>query len=120
MVDRSNWLRTLSGMVYFHLGLAIVFEVGWALAMKLSHGLTRFWPTVATLLMYLLSIFFLSLATKKLDVGHAYAIWAGSGAALIALAGILFFREPAGALKLASMAFIAVGIIGLQYSGGGH
>ena len=107
-------------MVYVHLALAIVFEVGWAIAMKMSEGLTRRGPAVATIVMYLLSLVFLSLAVKKLDVGVGYALWAGSGAALIAVAGMTYFREPVSALKLVSITLIVAGIIGLQLSGGGH
>jgi multidrug transporter EmrE-like cation transporter len=107
-------------MTYFYLSLAIVFEVGWAIAMKISKGFTRPGPAAATVVMYLLSVVFLALATKKLDVGTGYAIWAGSGAAIIAIAGIVYFKEPASALKIASLGLIVLGIVGLQVAGGGH
>ncbi len=107
-------------MLYLWLALAIVFEVGWAISMKVSAGLTRPWPTVATIVMYFLSVVFLSMATKKLDVGTAYAMWAGSGAALIALIGIWWFKEPASALKLGSIALVVLGIVGLNIATGGH
>ena len=111
-----------SPRVHFHrmtavyLILAIIFEVGWAMAMKLSAGMTKLQPTVAMIVMYLLSVVFLALATKKLDVSVAYAIWAGSGAALIAIAGIVHFKEPATALKIISIGLIVAGIVGVQLS----
>lgn len=107
-------------MTWLYLIVAIVFEVGWALTMKLSDGLSKLPYAAATAVLYLLSVVFLSLATRKMDVGVAYAIWAGSGAALIALAGIAFFKEPVGALKLVSVALVCAGIVGLGVSGGGH
>jgi multidrug transporter EmrE-like cation transporter len=107
-------------MLYLWLALAIVFEVGWAVAMKLSDGFSKPWPTVATIVMYLLSVVFLSFATKKMDVGTAYAIWAGSGVAIIAVIGMWHFKEPVTALKLGSLAMVAVGIVGLNISTGGH
>src|SRR5262245_31224771 len=107
-------------MTILYLLLAIVFEVGWAIAMKLSRGLTRPGPAAATVVMYLLGVVFLALATRKLDIGVAYALWAGSGAAVIAVIGILYFKEPATALKLASLGLIVLGIVGLQIAGGGH
>ena len=88
--------------------------------MKLSDGLTRLVPTIVFGVMYLLSAAFLALANKKMDVGVAYAIWAGAGAVLIALAGILYFKEPASALKLVSLGLVVAGIVGLGLSGGGH
>jgi multidrug transporter EmrE-like cation transporter len=103
-------------MTMLMLSLAIVFEAGWAIAMKLSDGLRRPGPAAATVVMYLLSVVFLSQATKKLEVGLAYAIWAGAGAVIIALAGMIYFKEPATALRLASIGAIIAGILGLGLS----
>ncbi len=103
-------------MTAIFLVLAIVFEVGWAIAMKISDGMSRPLPTVAMIVMYLLSVVFLALATKKMDVGVAYAMWAGSGAAIIAVAGLIYFKEPASALKIISLALIVLGIAGVQLS----
>jgi small multidrug resistance pump len=107
-------------MIAFWLSLAILFEVGWALAMKLSQGFSRLGPTIATIVMYLLSVLFLAIATRRMDIGVAYAIWAGSGVALIAIAGMAYFKEPVSAVKIASIAVIVVGIVSLQVSSGGH
>lgn len=109
-----------STMLYLWLALAVVFEVGWAVAMKVSDGFTRLWPTVATVVMYLLSVVFLSLAAKKMEIGVAYAVWAGCGVSLIAIIGMVYFKEPATALKIASLGLIVLGIVGLQLAGGGH
>lgn len=102
------------------LALAIVFEVGWAIAMKRSEGFTRVGPAAATVVMYLLSVVFLALAVRRMEIGVAYAIWAGSGVALIALIGVLHFREPVTALKVVSIALILLGILGLHLSRATH
>lgn len=107
-------------MLYIWLALAITFEVGWAVAMKISNGFTRPIPTAATIIMYLLSVVFLAQVTKRMDVGVAYAIWAGAGAALIAIAGITYFREPVSAAKIISILLIITGIVGLQITGNAH
>jgi multidrug transporter EmrE-like cation transporter len=107
-------------MLYLWLGLAIIFEAGWAIAMKLSQGFTRPGPTLATIIMYLLSVVFLAQATKRLDVGVAYAMWAGAGAAIIACAGMAYFKEPITVAKVVSLGLIIAGIVGLQLSGSGH
>ena len=56
-------------------------------------------------------------ALKKIDLGIAYAIWAGVGTALVTVIGILWFREPATAVKLASILLIIAGVIGLNLGG---
>jgi small multidrug resistance pump len=59
----------------------------------------------------------LTYALKKIDMSMAYAVWAGVGTALITLVGIFFFKEPATMLKLASIALIIIGVVGLHLSG---
>ncbi len=104
-------------MTTMYLVLAIVAEAGWAIAMKASNGLTRPMATAVTIVLYVVSLVLLSLATKKMEVGTAYAIWAGSGAVLIAIAGIVWFKEPMGAMKMVSIGVVAIGIVGLHLSG---
>jgi small multidrug resistance pump len=107
-------------MTLLYLILAILFEVAWAVAMKASSGLSKPIPAAITIVAYILSLVFLSLATRRLEVGAAYAVWAGSGAAIIATIGILYFREPVTILKLASLGLIIAGIVGLQVGAKGH
>jgi small multidrug resistance pump len=61
----------------------------------------------------------LSLALRGIDLSTAYAIWSGVGTAIVAAIGILWFGEPAGAWKLASLALIIVGVVGLHLAGHG-
>lgn len=103
-------------MATLYLVLAIVFEAGWAISMKASGGMTKLVPTLVMLACFVLSAVFLALATKVYEVGVAYAIWVGCGAAIIAAVGILYFKEPAGVLKLASLALVLAGVVGLKLS----
>jgi quaternary ammonium compound-resistance protein SugE len=105
-------------MTYLYLALAIVAEAGWAIAMKLSGGLRLPGPTAATAVLYILSLVFLALTVRRLEIGTAYAIWAGAGAAIIAGVGIFCFNEPANAGKLISLGLIVAGIIGLRLTTG--
>ncbi len=107
-------------MTYLWLALAVIFEVGWAISMKLSDGFSHLAFTIATVVMYLLSVVFLALATKKMEIGTAYAIWAGCGVAMIAIIGMVCFKEPVTALKLASLGLVVAGIVGLNIATGGH
>ena len=62
----------------------------------------------------------LTLALKRIDVSIAYAVWSGVGTALIATIGVLWFKEPATAVKLVSLALIILGVVGLNLTGGAH
>lgn len=103
-------------MTTLYMLAAIGFETAWAVAMKASQGLTRPLPTAVTIVCYLLSVVFLALATRRLELGIAYAIWAGSGVALIAVIGVMYFGEPMSAGKALSMLLIVAGIVGVHLS----
>ena len=101
-------------MTWFVLILAGLFEIGWAIGLKYTDGFTRLWPSVATLLSMIISIGLLGIAMKSLPVGTAYAIWVGIGAIGTVVFGIVLFGEPANALRIASLALIVAGIVGLK------
>ncbi len=103
-------------MIY--LMLAIVAEVAGTTSIKLSEGFTRLLPSVAIFVFYGLSLSMLSLALKEVELSFAYALWSGVGIALIATVGILWFREPMGALKMVSLGLIVIGVAGLHLSTG--
>ena len=107
-------------MTWLYLILAILLEVTGTTCMKLSEGFTKTMPSILLFVFYILSFGMLTLALKRIDVSLAYAVWSGVGTALIATIGILWFREPASALKLISIGLIIVGVVCLNLAGGTH
>ena len=99
------------------LSLAIALEVAGTTSMKLSEGFTRTIPSILIFVFYAASFVALTFALKKIDLSIAYAIWAGAGTALITAIGILWFKEPATAIKLLSILLIIAGVVGLNLSG---
>ena len=99
---------------------AIVLEVAGTTSMKLSKGFTNLVPSILLFVFYAASFVALTFALRRIDVSVAYAVWSGIGTALIAIIGILYFREPAAAIKLVSIGFIIAGVIGLNLSGANH
>jgi small multidrug resistance pump len=96
------------------LSAAIVCEVVATMMMELSHSLTRWRWIPPMLLFYVLALLGLALALKTLEVGIAYAVWAGAGTLLIAFFGVIFFNESMSVMKAASMLLVVAGIIGLN------
>lgn len=89
-------------------------EVLFALLLKQSHGFSRILPAIGAMATGAASFGLLTLALKSLPVGAAYAVWTGIGAAGTVLIGILVMDEPANAGRVASLAFIISGIVGLR------
>jgi quaternary ammonium compound-resistance protein SugE len=94
-----------------------LFETGFAVSLKMSHGLTRLWPTVIFAICALLSFGLLTIALRHLEVGAAYALWTGIGAAGTAIVGMAFLGDAVSTLKLVSIGLILAGVIGLNLSG---
>ncbi len=61
-------------MSWILLFVAGLFEIGWAIGLKYTHGFTRLWPSVGTALSMLVSVVLLGLAMRDLPVGTAYAV----------------------------------------------
>jgi len=101
-------------MTWILLFVAGLFEIGFAPGMKFSEGFSRLWPTLGMVLAGAVSFYLLSTAMKSLPAGTAYAIWTGIGAAGTAAVGILLLGESASPLRIASLALIVAGVIGLR------
>lgn len=105
---------------WVYLVLAILLEVAGTTSMKLSDGFSKPIPSILIFVFYAGAFVFLTLALKKLDIGIAYATWAGVGTAIIAAIGVLFFKDTINAVKLISLVLIVAGVIGLNMSGMKH
>lgn len=105
-------------MAWVYLFFAGLFEMGWAIGLKYTEGFTRILPSVFTLAAMGISFWLLSTALKTLPVGSAYAVWTGIGAVGTAVLGIILFGEAVTALRIASIALIVAGIVGLRIASG--
>ena len=91
-----------------------LLEVGWALGLKYSDGLTRFWPTAATLAAIALSFALMAVALRSLPFGTAYAVWTGIGAVGSIVVGMLLYSEPTDPVRVVCLSLIIAGMIGLK------
>ncbi|WP_255952616.1 DMT family transporter [Streptomyces odontomachi] len=106
-------------MGYLLLTGAIAAEVAGTTAMKYSAGFTRLAPSLVTVTGYLVAFFLLAQTLKTIEVGTAYAIWAGIGTAAIAAIGMVFLGEAVSAVKLAGVVLVIAGVV-LLNMGGAH
>lgn len=96
-----------------------LLEVVWAIGLKYTEGFSRPLPSVITVAAMIASFWLLALALKTIPVGTGYAVWTGIGAVGTAILGIVLFSEPATAARLACIALIVAGILGLKLVSGG-
>lgn len=101
-------------MAWVMLFIAGLFEIGWAVGLKYTHGFTHLWPTIGTAVALIASMTLLGLAVRILPLGTAYAVWTGIGTVGTAILGILLFHEPLTVLRILFIGLIVVGILGLK------
>ncbi len=94
--------------------LSILAEVVGTLCLKWSDGFARFWPTVGMIVLYIATFVLLTLCAKTLDLGLAYAIWAGVS---VAVCRVILFHEPLNAYRVIGITAIIVGVLVLNLKG---
>lgn len=104
-------------MAWVYLIIAGLSEIGWPLGLKLSQTANHkvLWGAFAAVSMTLSGLF-LWLAQKSIPMGTAYAVWTGIGAVGAFAVGIVLFKDPATLLRIVSVTFIVLGIVGLKLS----
>lgn len=101
-------------MHWIFLLLAALFEVSWAIAMKYSNGFSVLIPSIVTVVGYILSAIFLSLALRQLPLGTAYAMWTGVGILGTTILGVFLFNEKLNIPQIICVLLIVIGIAGLK------
>jgi small multidrug resistance pump len=105
----------MTGWIF--LVIAIVAEIVATTAIRSSNGFTVLVPSIVTIAGYAVAFACFAQALKSLELGIAYAIWAGVGTATVAVIGMLVFGEPGSAAKTAGLALIVAGVVLLNLQG---
>ncbi len=106
--------------VWAWLGGAILLEVVGTTALQQSAQFTRALPTLIMAVCYGLAFYALSVVVQSMPMGIVYAIWSGTGIALISLIGALFLNQHLDAPAVAGIALIAAGVVVINmFSGAG-
>jgi small multidrug resistance pump len=104
-------------LAWIYLSAAIASEVVGTVFLRNTDGFTNPVPSVLAVATYAASLWLTALALKHLEISLAYAVWAGVGTAAVALIGMAMLGESVNALKLASIALVIGGVVGLNLSG---
>jgi small multidrug resistance pump len=99
---------------WLSLSLAIVAEVIATSALKASDGFTHLWPSAIVIAGYAVAFYCLSLTLRQIPLGIAYAVWSGAGTALIALIGVVVYRQKLDPAAVFGIALIVAGVLVLN------
>ena len=101
-------------MAWVYLGVAGLFEIGWAIGLKYSDGFSKPFPSFLTAVAMGFSLWLLAVAMRTIPVGTAYAVWTGIGAVGVAVLGMVLFGESREILRILCLFLIIAGIVGLK------
>ncbi|URJ47925.1 multidrug efflux SMR transporter [Paenibacillus polymyxa] len=107
-------------MAYLFLAISIVGELIGTSLLKASEGFTRLYPTLFTIVAFVISFFFISLSLKTLPLNMTYAIWSGVGAVATTLISVLIWKEKINTGSITGIALIVIGVVVLNLFGAGH
>lgn len=96
---------------YVCLAFAIVFEVTGTTFLVKSEQFTRLIPTLIMAVLYAMSFYLLSITTKTIPVGIAYALWGGLGIVLTSLVALLYFKQTLDTAAVIGIAMIVGGVV---------
>jgi small multidrug resistance pump len=99
---------------------AILTEVAATMALKMSEGFTRLWPSMVVIVGYLVSFTLLAkILTGGMPLAVVYAVWSAVGVALIAVLGVLWLGEHLTWMQTVGLVMVVVGVWALE-AGGVH
>ncbi|MBR2689857.1 MAG: multidrug efflux SMR transporter [Aquamicrobium sp.] len=103
-----------SGRAWIMLLLAGAFEIGYALSVGGSQAFTVPSWSIAALIFFLLTLYFLSAALRTIDVGIGYAAWAGIGSVGAAAFGSILLDQPLTLVQAFWLGVIIAGVVWLK------
>ncbi|PLC55526.1 ligand-binding protein SH3 [Pollutimonas nitritireducens] len=109
-----NERNTDRGRAWIMLLLAGAFEIGYALSVGSSKAFTVLSWSITAVIFFLLTLYFLSVALRTIDVGIGYAVWAGIGAVGAAAFGSILLHQTLTAVQVFWLAVIIAGVVWLK------
>ncbi len=98
-------------MGWIYVLFAAIIEIFWVLGLKYS---SNFIEWAGTVIAIILSFYFIIKAVETLPSGTVYAVFTGSGAAMIAIIDFLFLETEFTYTIAFLIGLIIVGVVGLQ------
>lgn len=90
---------------------AAIVEVFWVIGLRYSETVLQW---TGTILLIVLSFYFVIKACELLPAGTVYAVFTGSGAAAIVIIDVLVFKTPFSIIQGAFVVLIIIGVIGIK------
>lgn len=105
-------------MTYLLLAAAILTEVAGTLSLRASEGFSKPAFTVIFVLGYVIAFTLLAVVLNRgLPLSVTYAIWAGTGVALVAALSVPIFGEAISGVQLIGFGLVIGGVVAIELGG---
>jgi quaternary ammonium compound-resistance protein SugE len=101
-------------MAWTYLILAGIFEIGFAMAIKLMDNHNNIPWTITFYVCVILSFGFLEQAARSLPIGTAYAVWTGIGGVGVAIIGMAYMGDPITFWRVLFLILLITSLVGLK------
>jgi small multidrug resistance pump len=98
-------------MTYLYLAIAIIAEVTATSALKASEEFTRLVPSLIVIIGYGVAFYFMTLVLRTIPIGITYAIWSGLGIVLVAVVGVVLYKQSLDVPAIIGMSLIIAGVL---------
>ena len=105
-----KWSSLQVRIAWLYLALAVASEVCGLAVMKICVSMGHIEGLAILYVLVALSYVFLAKAVRSISIGVAYAIWEGSGIALITLVSALVFQQFLTLREMLGLSMVVVGI----------
>jgi quaternary ammonium compound-resistance protein SugE len=103
-----------SSMAWLCLLLAGLFEIGFAISIKLMDGHKNIPWSIVFYVCVVLSFGFLEEASREIPIGTAYAVWTGIGGFGVAIIGMAFLGDPISVARVSFLILLVTSLIGVN------
>lgn len=104
-------------MTWVLLGVAIAAEVAATSNLPRTQQFRRLRPSILVAALYLLAFICLARVVQTIEVGVAYALWAGLGTTAVAAIGMAVLGERVTTKKVVGLGCIIAGVVMLNLAG---
>ncbi len=98
-------------MTYIFLAVAIIAEVTATSALKACDGFTKLIPSVLVVVGYGVAFYCLTIVLQTIPIGITYAVWAGLGIILVAIVGMVHYKQVPDIPAIIGMVLIISGVV---------
>ncbi len=98
-------------MPYIFLAVAIIAEVAATSALKACDGFTKLIPSIVVVVGYGVAFYCLTIVLQTIPIGITYAVWGGIGIVLVAIVGMVHYKQVPDIPAIIGMALIISGVV---------